>query len=551
MTFERFLDDLKTRIDIVDIVSKYTVLKRSGRSYTGKSPFRNERTASFFVHPERQFWYDFGASEGGDAIKFIEKIRGISFMEAVIELAKEHNMTVPESTKTIDYKHKNDEKEVLKNIHNDAQEYFLDMYTKHNKASEYLLTRQIIADTKDKWGIGYGGDDNNGLSKYLLLKGYTHQEIQKSGVSYELTNSANTMRDRFYGRITLPIYDAKNGYIIGFTGRDIMNIDGRAKYINSPENTLYNKSDTLFGMHIVRHNKDIYNDGVVLVEGNFDVIMAHQSGIHNVIATCGTSLTDAHIQYIKRITKRITLCFDSDKAGKTATIRALQMLLPYDIMTYIVPIKEPYKDIDDALKHDKQYIIDTIHKRIIAIEYLINAFYEKYYNGHSDGIIAYLDAIFPLLMLISQDTMRYSLLEMIAHKLHKPIDMIQNDYNTYHKKNTKHLKRPSEREVQRAIKQKKLTREEEFLGLISAYKELIEYTDNDVLEHIDDDTIVTIIQHLKENKALNSDDNEYVQRLLATILQTHETLSDYELERVFTDYITYFKNKQVRKKGIL
>ncbi len=313
VTYQQAVEQIKSSLDIVDVISRYVVLKKTGRNYQGLCPFHNEKTPSFVVTPDKQIFKCFGCSEGGDVISFLMKINNQSFNEVIEEQASNLGIELPrKSTKNaLAHKHA---KERLYDAMDIASKYFTKNLQSNINALEYLKKRGIDEVAIGKFSLGLAPKGNNELKNYMTNLGFTIDELNKAGLVYEKDGA---FFDRFKNRIIIPIKDA-NSNTIAFGARAI--IDGQMpKYINSPESIIYNKSSVLFGLN---RAKDAIreHDSVIFMEGYFDVISAHLGGVENAVATCGTALTPQHIRLIGRYTpsRKIYLAFDTDSAGKKA-----------------------------------------------------------------------------------------------------------------------------------------------------------------------------------------------------------------------------------------
>lgn len=425
---DRFVEDLKSRIDIVEVVKKYAELKRSGKNYKCLSPFRNEKTPSFSVSPDKQFWYDFGSSEGGDVVSFLEKAENISFMEAIEMLADMAGVQVPVSAKNIKGASK-EEKNSVAEVHEAACGFFEKELQKSKKAKEYLEKRGITLQMISDWRLGYGGDGKDGLSKYLLSQNFSEKRISESGVSFERDFGDQRMMDRFWGRIMIPIQEPKQKEIIAFSGRDILEREKVGKYVNSPENPLYNKSATLFGLDKARPEiRD--KDEVIFVEGNLDVLFAHDLGYKTTVATCGTSLTDAHLRLIKRITKNIIFAFDSDVAGKKATLRGVDMCLKEGLEPWIISLEDG-KDIAEMAVKNPETVHAAVKNKERALDFLFDRFAAKCLDGTVQGEKKYLDSFFSFLRLCLRPIEVDDFLTKISQKLNRPKSVIESEFHRF------------------------------------------------------------------------------------------------------------------------
>lgn len=464
---DRFLEELKDRLDIRDIVSRYTPLKRSGKNWMGRSPFRRERTPSFSVSPDRNLWYDFGASEGGDIVRFIEKVENMSFHEAVEFLAQIAGVEMPQSFGA-DPQTK-DKQSNLYELHQAAADFFVAELTKSEAASAYLTTnRKFSPDIIATWQLGYGGDITDGLTQHLLKQGFKHHQITESGVAFDRNFGDKTMKDRFSERVMIPIREPKNGQIIGFSGRTLSTEKKIAKYVNSPENPVYHKSSTLFGLYEAKQSIR-KRDSVILVEGNFDVVSAHAAGITHTVATCGTSLTEEHLRILRRFTKNITLAFDNDEAGKKACLRATEMVLQAKLIPFILPIDPLSKDIDEALSKDKNAVITAAKDPVPALRFFLDKFAEKLLDKGIEGRKKFLDSYFYFLRLLDRPIEIDFYLEEMAKRMNRPKSLIETEFKKFSAKKIQYEKPKFIEETKR----KKITREESLVGFMCLFWEKI------------------------------------------------------------------------------
>ncbi len=332
------VEEIKNRLDIVDVVSKYVVLKKSGRNFSGLCPFHNEKTPSFVVTPSRQIFKCFGCNEGGDVIAFLMKINNQSFIDVVKEQASLLGIELPNSYGEKS-KETKEETERLKDAVYEAMVFYHNNLQNNEKALEYLEKRGVGEVAIGKFFLGLSLNSNFELKKHLREKGFTNDELYKAGLLYEKDGE---YVDRFKNRIIIPIFDV-NSRPVAFGARAIT--EGQnPKYLNSPESIIYNKSSVLFGLNSA---KDAIRDedAVIIMEGYFDVISAQISGVKNVVASCGTALTPQHIKLLSRYTlsRRIFLAFDADGAGRKATKSGANV------------IKEIFKGLGDIKQADISY----------------------------------------------------------------------------------------------------------------------------------------------------------------------------------------------------
>ncbi len=313
VSYQQAVEQIKNSLDIVDVISRYVVLKKTGRNFQGLCPFHNEKTPSFVVTPDKQIFKCFGCGEGGDVFTFLMKINNQNFAEVIEEQAATLGIELPKVNSKNAIQNKQ-EKERLYDAMELATKFFKQNLMSNQKALEYLEKRGINEIAISKFSLGLAPKGNFDLKNHLTNLGFTVSELTKAGLVYE--KDGNYL-DRFKNRIIIPIKDI-NSNTIAFGARAIL--DGQMpKYINSPESIIYNKSAVLFGMNRAKETI-IEKDSIIFMEGYFDVISAHLGGVENAVATCGTALTPQHIKLISRYTKsrKIYLAFDTDSAGKKA-----------------------------------------------------------------------------------------------------------------------------------------------------------------------------------------------------------------------------------------
>ncbi len=346
------VDQIKDRVDIVDLISGYLKLQKSGINYKARCPFHNEKTASFFVSPERQIWHCFGCSAGGDVFGFVKQIEGIEFADALRILAARAGIELHRQSP--EYQQYQTAKTKLYEICSLATRFFEKQLRESDtgrKALAYLRDRGLAEESIKNFRLGYAPDSWNALGEFLE-RNYESKDIFDAGLAVKKDSGGHY--DRFRSRIMFPIFDL-NGQIVGFAGRVFGNLakDAEAaKYVNTPQTAIYDKSRVLYGLDKAKLDVRRKNKCLV-VEGNMDVIMSHQAGAANVVASSGTALTDGHLKIIKRYTDNLDLCFDADSAGALATDRGVDLALARGFNVGIVAIDEP--ELKDPADYVKKY----------------------------------------------------------------------------------------------------------------------------------------------------------------------------------------------------
>jgi len=316
------VDDIKDRVDVVEFISQYVPLKKAGRNYNGLCPFHADTTPSFVVFPDGQRWYCFGAcGTGGDVFTFLMKKENLDFSEALRILAQRAGVQLAprrEGEKKVD-----ERRSLLREINSSAAQYFHHLLLHSPQAQpvrEYLHERRMLEETWRSFQLGYSLPEWEALRQHLLEKGYGEEGIFEAGLTVE--REGGGYYDRFRGRLMFPIHDAKGG-VVGFGGRALD--DSGAKYVNTPQTPIFDKGSMLYGIHLARDA--VRDEGTaVIVEGYMDVLMAHQHGFKNVVASMGTALTENQVQALRRLTKSFTLAMDADAAGEQASLRGLEVV---------------------------------------------------------------------------------------------------------------------------------------------------------------------------------------------------------------------------------
>ena len=363
------IDNLIENLDIVEVIGEYVELKKAGQNYKGRCPFHKEKTPSFVVNPEKNIFKCFGCGEAGNALSFYEKINNLEFIEAVEELAKKNNLPLtPIKGDFIKAIQTNKKKYQLLE---DAAEYFMNniFEERNERAFIYLKNRGMSEEFIRNYKLGYALDDWNALSDFMLKKGYTEKElIEVALIKVGEKGNYDTFRDR----IIFPIY-SKNGNVIAFGGRILDNNKNIAKYLNSPETTLFQKSNNLYG--ILKRGSIIRKRGFsLLMEGYMDVLSAHKYGFDNAVASLGTSFTDGQAKLLQKYTKNIVLCYDMDSAGRKATERTASILKKYEFNVKVLELSG-VKDPDEYLqKYGKEKFIESLKKSKEIFDYLYSTY---------------------------------------------------------------------------------------------------------------------------------------------------------------------------------
>ncbi|MCI7129577.1 MAG: DNA primase [Lachnospiraceae bacterium] len=337
------VEEVRSRSDIVDVISQYVKLHKRGSNYVGLCPFHNEKTGSFTVSASKQMYYCFGCGAGGNVITFLMNYENETFPEVLQELADRAGVELPKQEVSPEAKQQADKRSRLLEVQKEAAKYYYALLRspRGRQAYEYFHKRELSDETMRKFGLGYSDKYSDDLYRYLKNKGYEDSLLKDSGlVSFDERHGGH---DKFWNRAMFPIMDMR-GKVIGFGGR-VMG-EGEPKYLNSPETQIFDKSRNLYALHIAKSTK---KPQMLLCEGYMDVIALHQAGFDNAVASLGTAFTTGHASLLKRYTKEVYLTFDSDGAGIKAALRAIPILKEVGLTAKVIHM-EPYKDPDEFIK---------------------------------------------------------------------------------------------------------------------------------------------------------------------------------------------------------
>ena len=354
------IDRIMDAANIVDVVSEFVTLRKAGVNYKGLCPFHNEKTPSFVVSPSKGYCHCFSCGKGGNVVGFIMEHEQMTYPEALRWLAKKYNIEIHERELTDDERREENERESLFIINEWALHYFQDnlLNTKKGQAigMQYFRSRGFRDDTINRFQLGYAMPERDALARTALAKGFKEQYLIDTGLCYRKEDG--TLQDRYHGRVIFPVHTV-TGRVVAFGGRILENNKKLAKYVNSPESLIYHKSNELYGIYQAKH-AITKNDRCYLVEGYIDVTSMHQSGVENVVASSGTSLTTGQIRLIHRFTSNITVLYDGDAAGIHASIRGIDMLLAEGMNVKVLLLPDGDDPDSFARKHTAQEFRDYI-----------------------------------------------------------------------------------------------------------------------------------------------------------------------------------------------
>ena len=427
---DELIDEIRNRNDIVDVISQYVVLKRSGRNFFGLCPFHKEKSPSFSVSPDKQIFHCFGCGVGGNVFHFVSKIENISFREALETLAEKAGVELP----TLESDTENELiqlKSKVYEINKYAAEFYHENLYKTNAkpAQEYVKKRKMDNTTLRNFMIGYSNNSYNELYNMLKEKGFTEEEILASS----LVNKTKEGKfiDRFRGRLMFPIQDVRNR-VIAFGGRVLD--DSKPKYINSPENIVYSKGRHLFGLNVAKKYENKMKK-IIIVEGYMDAISLHQRGIHNVVASLGTAMTDAQGHLLRNNSEQVVIGYDSDGAGQAATMRGLEILQNMGCDIRILQI-EGAKDPDEfVVKYGPERFLKQLDNAISLVEYKVKVLKSNLNLEQPNDKIKFLKEIANVLSKIDNNIEKEVYVDKIAKEYKVSKEAIYAEINKLEKAN--------------------------------------------------------------------------------------------------------------------
>lgn len=438
-----FLQELKSRSDITDVVSSYIDLRHSGRTYSGLCPFHSEKSPSFHIYPENGSFYCFGCGAGGDVITFVRRIENLDYMESIRLLAQRAGMTVPENE--ADQGLSKAKGRILE-INREAARFFHTQLlgAPGTAGREYLLGRGLTPQTIRHFGLGYAPDSRFALVNALSAKGYTPEELLQANVAVRA--STGRVIDRFFARVMYPIIDLR-GNVIAFGGRTLG--DFKPKYLNTSDTLVFHKSTGLFAMNFAKNNA---KDGVILAEGYMDVIALHQAGFENAIATLGTALTTEQARLLARYTGEVYLCYDSDEAGQKASSRAIPILRNVGLTVRVLNLSAG-KDPDEFMRSYGEQGPARFRQLMESsgndVEYRLQKLQAKHNVQTTEGKVAYLTSAAELLSTLDNRMEQ----EIYAGRLAEEIGIQRASILQQVEKNSKKRRKDKERQEFRAFQQ--------------------------------------------------------------------------------------------------
>jgi DNA primase len=424
-------DEIKSKLDIVEVIREYIPLKAAGYNFRANCPFHREKTPSFMVSPEKQIWHCFGCGKGGDIFSFVMEIEGLSFVETLRLLAKKAGVVLKKADPALTSK-----RNVLLDIVELAAKFYhkilFDTPIAEN-ARQYLKQRGLTEETIETWQIGYSPDTWDSLVNFLKGKGFNENEIFLAGLSVKKEKTPG-FYDRFRGRIMFPINDT-NGNVVGFTARispEKEATEKMGKYINTPATMIYDKSRILFGLDKAKMAIKA-EDAAVLVEGQMDVITAQQNGFTNVVASSGTALTAEQVNLIKRYSNNLFLSFDMDKAGDLASERGIAQAMQAEMQIKVIEVKD-FKDPDECIKNNPDSWRQAVLTAKPMMQYYFDKIFTKFNKNDYEGQRQSLNTLLPVIAKFGSKIEQDYWLKKLSQEIDTNETSLREKLNEFQKK---------------------------------------------------------------------------------------------------------------------
>ena len=554
---EELIEEVRSRNDIVDVISGYVKLKKSGSNYFGLCPFHNEKSGSFSVSPSKQMYYCFGCGAGGNVITFIMEYENYTFMEAVRMLAERAGIELPQMEETPEERKSRDIRSQLLEINKLAAVYYFHQLRGQNgsTAMNYLKKRELGDETIQRFGLGYSSMYSDDLYRYIKSKGYKDDILKESGL---FTYGDGKVTDKFWNCVMFPIMDMNNR-VIGFGGR-VMG-DGKPKYLNSPETKLFDKSRNLYGLNIARTSR---KPNIIICEGYMDVISLHQAGFNQAVASLGTALTSGQASLMKRYTDQVLITYDSDGAGVKAALRAIPILKEAGLTTKVINMK-PYKDPDEFIKGlGAEAFQERIDKAQNSFMYEISAMEQNYDLTDPDSKTRFFNEVAGRIVGFEEELERNNYIEAVADKYMVSMDALKAMVGNYGNRVGIVKDRPDSRRTSSSRKEKEdgISQAQKILLTwlvqdMSLYPKVAAYlSPDDFIEEPFHDVAVRLYEQL-DNGQINPaaiistfDDGE-TQKKVASIFNRElaEELSDSERERALNQTVKKIKKNSLDIKS--
>lgn len=485
----RISQDLIAKIcdenDIIDYVSQYVTLKKSGKDYSGLCPFHNEKTPSFHVSQDKQLFHCFGCGASGNLVQFVMRTENLDFVDALHVLADRVGIAIPENG-SYESDEEHEKKKRILAMNKEAARYFhscLKDKTMGHKAQQYFKNRRITGKTITTYGLGYAPEGRDNLVKYLLAKTYTAKEMIEAGLA---VSREGQVRDKFRDRVMFPIIDVR-GNVIGFGGRVMHNekqINGYniPKYLNSPETPVFDKGKNLFSLNLAKNSKE---EDIILCEGYMDVISVYQAGVDNIVATLGTAITPNQAKLMLRYSSEILICYDMDEAGTKAALRAIDVISEVGGRSRVIRLKNA-KDPDEYIvKNGVEKFKEAVRSAMPSTEFKISLVKKRYDTTTADGKVLFIDEAVNVFMGIKDAVEIDAYITKVANDTGISRDAILSKYREKTAQKTNRGRIPQKSEYKKQVERRRreevktenttpklLEAEKRLLGLLAKSKRL-------------------------------------------------------------------------------
>ena len=433
------VEEIKQKVNIIDVINRYVPLKKRGRHHFACCPFHGEKTPSFTVSEELQIFKCFGCGKAGDVFTFLQEYERIDFREALEELAKLSGVTLIKSS-LID--HQESKKKLLIEINSQVAKFYNYILLSHplgKDALEYVKDRGITLETIKTFNIGFSPEDSKYLSNFILKKSYKIDDLIDTGI-FGKSRFGSGLYDRFNGRLTFPLLDYR-GHIVGFSGRILPTSKNPnlAKYINSPETEIYHKSQMLFGLNLAKEAIRQENS-VIVVEGEFDMISPYQSGFKNIVALKGTAFTQEQLQLLRRYADTLILALDSDFAGNNAARKSIELADSMEFDIKVLNLGDKYKDPDEAIKADLEFFKSQLKKATDVWDFIIQSQLKIHDINTVKGKKEVLSVVLPFLVKIKNSVVKSDYFKKLANEINSNEESIYEEARKYQNSNPTNFK---------------------------------------------------------------------------------------------------------------
>jgi len=428
---ENQVDEIKQKLNIIDVINRYIPLKKRGRHHIACCPFHGEKTPSFTVSEELQIFKCFGCGKAGDVFTFLEEYEKIDFREALTELAQMAGVVLIKS-ENITFEEK--KKKLLIEINNEVAKFYNYILTSHQigeSALKYVLDRGITLETIKKFKMGFAPQNSQLISNYLFKKGFKLADLIATGTFGQSKYGSNQLYDRFQDRLIFPLADYRD-HILGFSGRILPTSKNPnlAKYINSPETEIYHKSRMLFGLNLAKEAIRA-NNSVIIVEGEFDMISPYQLGVQNIVAVKGTAFTQEQLQLLRRYTDTLILGLDSDFAGNNAAKKSIELADSLEFDIKVLTLGDKYKDPDEAIKADPEFFKSQLKNTIPVWDFIIQSVSKNNDSSTIKGKKEILSNVLPFLVKISNSVIRSDYFKKLADEINSSEESVYEEAKRY------------------------------------------------------------------------------------------------------------------------